>query len=1172
MPVARNKRNHRFRLQLEQIEPRLLLIYSSHTFALELFPANVDSPRSFQISDVTGDGQSDIVVNEASRTFLLEADAANLSPAATFDGTSTATSLVDVDGDQDLDWVSISPSEGVTLHRNLGDGRFQGRELPIANANANVLETLMIGDFDNDADVDLLMTLQNGDLELYENRDGFGEFGLKQRFQALREGPTELALADLDGDEDLDLVLTSELGIEIFENIDGSFADSGGLFGTPYAVSHPRLADFDRDGDSDLIVQGKMVDTTELLLFENTERGFVEPQSLWTVASDQILENIDVGDPDKDIDIDILVSLSSDGEGASIAWLENSDGRGQFFDLATVSRNARLVSVDDANDDHVDDLLIITDDGKLGAMDYRLAGDTNRDGFFDSSDIIQVFGSGHYEDGLPLNSTFAEGDWNGDREFTSADLITALQAGTFDSTTYPRLFFGPSDIPDLREKLENPIRARKFESEKQRVMDWLEVDFSDPKMSELDKAKYAHRFAFVTLMLEKQDPDRIRIAAKARNILLNINNGTWPGYASALPVHKVDWNREDDLHPWHGGGILMDYSLAFDWLAGSGELNGRERDDVRFRILRLAQLEHNRQRTPFHLVRPTTRTSNYVFRSLGGVGLAALTFPNQEGPIQDPYNRIALENQTDMNTGEILSWITRELFHEITTAAPNQPTDGQSLVEHYFSSDGVYGEGFTYEVDALGTLIPFLISYRDNFGVDYLSEDGPSDGRIGRVFDTNFKVMLPNIDRPLTGDAWHGKSYLWHELMAEYGENAGAHYWYADFVGTPHFGISLSAYDDAIQKELPNYRTEFLPDAGFAVFRDKWGPDATYLMLIAEDRPVFGHNQADQGSLVLYAHGAYLVIDPGYGRAYGRDPEHRGIEHGGKWSWMSSALGHSGVTIDSLYTVDNAPEANLLREVIHPAVSKSYVEVSDPASIENTLAARDIDYAEAHVVYEEKRSKLERSIAFPRHRYFIVEDQLQADTVHDYGWQLQLGSTETGSLYGGNQDFLWTTPNRFGNDVNLGITMLDNHRNVNVYDNGPTNYTGTRFPDDVYDRTYILADQKAEDTRFVTILDPHENTEDQLDIDAIEEGVAWRVEHSSTSYDLIISQSANDLIHVEEIRTDANFVVVSIDVTEGQKNVISILARDGTSLEIDYDLSQVFQIDAESLLHFEAPQ
>ena len=40
-----------------------------------------------------------------------------------------------------------------------------------------------------------------------------------------------------------------------------------------------------------------------------------------------------------------------------------------------------------------------------------------------------MFQANEYEDDEPLNSTWAEGDWNGDGEFGSSDLIVAFQAG-----------------------------------------------------------------------------------------------------------------------------------------------------------------------------------------------------------------------------------------------------------------------------------------------------------------------------------------------------------------------------------------------------------------------------------------------------------------------------------------------------------------------------------------------------------------------------------------------------------------------------------------------------------------------------------------------------------------------------------------------------------------------
>ena len=43
-------------------------------------------------------------------------------------------------------------------------------------------------------------------------------------------------------------------------------------------------------------------------------------------------------------------------------------------------------------------------------------GDANLDGIFNSADLVQVFQANGYEDDVDANSTWAEGDWNGDGE------------------------------------------------------------------------------------------------------------------------------------------------------------------------------------------------------------------------------------------------------------------------------------------------------------------------------------------------------------------------------------------------------------------------------------------------------------------------------------------------------------------------------------------------------------------------------------------------------------------------------------------------------------------------------------------------------------------------------------------------------------------------------------
>ncbi|MEZ6117106.1 MAG: M14 family zinc carboxypeptidase [Pirellulaceae bacterium] len=63
-----------------------------------------------------------------------------------------------------------------------------------------------------------------------------------------------------------------------------------------------------------------------------------------------------------------------------------------------------------------------------------VVGDANLDRRFDSSDLVQVFQAGLYEDAIATNAAWSSGDWNGDAEFDSTDLVTVFQANTFQST------------------------------------------------------------------------------------------------------------------------------------------------------------------------------------------------------------------------------------------------------------------------------------------------------------------------------------------------------------------------------------------------------------------------------------------------------------------------------------------------------------------------------------------------------------------------------------------------------------------------------------------------------------------------------------------------------------------------------------------------------------------
>jgi hypothetical protein len=64
-------------------------------------------------------------------------------------------------------------------------------------------------------------------------------------------------------------------------------------------------------------------------------------------------------------------------------------------------------------------------------------GDSNLDLQFNSSDFVQVFQRGQYEDTVAKNSKWGDGDWNGDGEFDSADFVSAFQAGGYEKGPRP---------------------------------------------------------------------------------------------------------------------------------------------------------------------------------------------------------------------------------------------------------------------------------------------------------------------------------------------------------------------------------------------------------------------------------------------------------------------------------------------------------------------------------------------------------------------------------------------------------------------------------------------------------------------------------------------------------------------------------------------------------------
>jgi hypothetical protein len=112
---------------------------------------------------------------------------------------------------------------------------------------------------DNDGDLDAVITnghhQSTGHPALVLVNDGAGQFiDSGQRLSAVRNAG--VALGDLDGDGDLDLVLTDymEPNQVWFNDGAGEFSDSGLRFGGGQFYRHAHLGDLDRDGDLDVFL------------------------------------------------------------------------------------------------------------------------------------------------------------------------------------------------------------------------------------------------------------------------------------------------------------------------------------------------------------------------------------------------------------------------------------------------------------------------------------------------------------------------------------------------------------------------------------------------------------------------------------------------------------------------------------------------------------------------------------------------------------------------------------------------------------------------------------------------------------------------------------------------------------------------------------------------------
>lgn len=352
---------------------------------------------SLAVVDVDGDGDLDLVVADSTDdevAWYANGGAAGFGPKVVVASGLANPQVVragDLDGDLDVDLVvGTFDDQSVTWHENLdGAGSFAAAQ--VLSAAEPAVRTLFLADLDQDTHLDVLVASQgDGRVAWFENTDGLGTFGARQTIDDGLTSPTSVLAADLDGDLDRDVVVVHEpFGQTLW------YANLGGVFGSAQnlgptaplqggSLSTVEAADLDGDLDLDLLVTNSLGSTfaelEQVYWFENTNGlGAFGPVQDLTTPQGAAVGAVS-SDMDGDLDLDILVVVTG-----AILSLENTNGAGAFGPQRLIAPRVRSLSalhVHDVDGDLDGDLLYADDPGGIELNPTKIGWFENAGGAF----------------------------------------------------------------------------------------------------------------------------------------------------------------------------------------------------------------------------------------------------------------------------------------------------------------------------------------------------------------------------------------------------------------------------------------------------------------------------------------------------------------------------------------------------------------------------------------------------------------------------------------------------------------------------------------------------------------------------------------------------------------------------------------------------------------------
>ncbi len=234
-------------------------------------------------------------------------------------------SFADINGDG---WDDLSFGRGTNdpVFFVNNEGVFEPATFSIPNASGGQIHMLLWADYDNDGDMDLLITLNPGKIELWQNDGNFNFVNVS--VEAGLDSPilnySGAAFCDFDHDGDLDLYVSKfyhpnigisddRQGVFFRNNGNGTFSEVTNQIGLTLGqrpVFQPVFLDYDGDGWEDLYLITDRV-FVENALFKNNGDGTFTNVTIESGAGIMICSmSGTVGDYDNDGDLDIFITNS----------------------------------------------------------------------------------------------------------------------------------------------------------------------------------------------------------------------------------------------------------------------------------------------------------------------------------------------------------------------------------------------------------------------------------------------------------------------------------------------------------------------------------------------------------------------------------------------------------------------------------------------------------------------------------------------------------------------------------------------------------------------------------------------------------------------------------------------------------------------------------------------